>query len=162
VINNNYLYTVAESLPAEAGLKFLAFVDYVCHPVTTVQRLMKQTPRISEAEWVVMRVAWRRAPLSARDIVEEVCHEQDWHPKTVKTLLNRLIKKGALGFEKEGRAYLYYPRVREADCVAAAGDSFLERVFGGALQPMLAHFVKRKPLSAEEAKQLKRILEQSE
>jgi BlaI family penicillinase repressor len=123
---------------------------------------MKQTPRISEAEWVVMKVAWRRAPLSASDIVEEVSREQDWHPKTVKTLLNRLLKKGALGFEKEGRAYLYYPRVKEADCVAAVSDSFLERVFGGALQPMLAHFVKRKRLSAEEAKQLKRILERGE
>jgi BlaI family penicillinase repressor len=57
---------------------------------------------------------------------------------------------------------LYYPRVKEADCVAAVSDSFLERVFGGALQPMLAHFVKRKRLSAEEAKQLKRILERGE
>lgn len=123
---------------------------------------MKQTPRISEAEWVVMKVAWRRAPLSASDMIEEVSRGQDWHPKTVKTLLNRLVKKGALGFEKEGRAYLYHPRVKEADCVAAVSDSFLERVFGGALQPMLAHFVKRKRLSAEEAKALKRILERRE
>src|SRR6185295_8928296 len=123
---------------------------------------MKQVPRISEAEWVVMRVAWRRAPLSASDIIEEVSREQDWHPKTVKTLLNRLVKKGALGFEKGGRAYLYHPRVREADCVAAVSDSFLERVFGGALRPMLAHFVKRKRLSAEEVKELKRILERGE
>ncbi len=120
---------------------------------------MKTPPRISEAEWSVMRVLWRRAPSSAGDIIEELSKDGEWHPKTVKTLINRLVKKGALGFEKVGRAHLYHPRVRESDCVAAVSESFLGRVFGGALKPMLAHFVHRKRLSAEEIKELKRLLD---
>jgi BlaI family penicillinase repressor len=84
------------------------------------------------------------------------------HPKTVKTLLNRLVKKGALGFTKEGRAYLYEPLVAERDCVTAESTSFLERVFGGSLQPMLAHFVESRKLSPAEIAELKRLIKQKE
>ena len=120
---------------------------------------MKKVPRISEAEWTVMKVLWERAPLSASDVVAALAGQEDWHPKTVKTLLGRLVKKGALGYREDGRAYLYRPLVREADCIRAVSDSFLERVFGGALKPMLAHFVGQKRLSASEVEELKRILE---
>ena len=81
-----------------------------------------------------------------------------WHPKTAKAFLNRLVRKGALGFKQEGRAYLYRPLVKEEDCVAAASESFLERVFGGSLTPMLAHFVERKKLSEDEIRELRRLL----
>src|SRR5438105_5063845 len=110
---------------------------------------MKKIPRISESEWEVMRVVWGKGPLSASGVIEEL-PRKGWHPKTVKTLLGRLVKKGALGFEEEGRAYVYRARVTEKECAAAESASFLERVFGGSLQPMLAHFVEGKKLSAEE------------
>jgi BlaI family penicillinase repressor len=80
----------------------------------------------------------------------------------VKAFINRLVKKRVLGFRKEGRAYLYRPLAREGECVDAASESFLERVFGGSLKPMLAHFVERKKLSAEEVKELKDLLEERE
>jgi BlaI family penicillinase repressor len=80
----------------------------------------------------------------------------------VKAFLNRLVKKKALGFSKEGRAYLYRPLVREEDCIEAASQTFLERVFGGSLRPMLAHFVERKKLSASEIRELKQLLEDQE
>jgi len=121
---------------------------------------MKKIPRISETEWEVMKVVWRDGPCSAEHIIQTLQRaDPTWHPKTAKTFLNRLVKKKALGFTKEGREYIYKPLVREAECVDAVSQSFLERVFGGSLQPMLAHFVERKKLSAEQIRELKRLLE---
>jgi len=125
---------------------------------------MKQTriPRISDTEWEVMKVIWTEGSTTA-DVVIEQLQKQDptWHPKTAKTLLNRLLKKGALGYDKTGRAYIYRARVNEKECQDAVSKSFLERVFGGSLRPMLAHFVERKKISPKEAAELRRILNQS-
>ncbi len=124
---------------------------------------MKKTPRISETEWEVMKVIWAQAPCAADRVIELLTRaDSTWHPKTIKAFLNRLVKKQVLGFRKEGRAYLYRPLVREGECVAAASQSFLERVFGGALKPMLAHFVQRQKLAPEEVRELKELLEQRE
>ena len=124
---------------------------------------MKKIPRISETEWELMKAIWANAPCSADQIIEALTRrDPSWHPKTVKAFLNRLVRKKALGFSKEGRAYLYRPLVREEDCVEAASQSFLERVFGGSLRPMLAHFVERKKLSATEIRELKQLLEDQE
>jgi BlaI family penicillinase repressor len=124
---------------------------------------MKKVPRISDTEWEVMKVVWAQAPCSAGQIIETLTRrDSTWHPKTVKAFLSRLVRKGALGFRKEGRAYLYRPVVKEEDCVDAASASFLERVFGGSLKPMLAHFVERKKLSEEEIRELRRVLKNQE
>jgi BlaI family penicillinase repressor len=121
---------------------------------------MSKPPRISELEWALMRVCWERSPITAQEIIDALTARDDWHPKTVKTLLNRLVKKGALGFEKDGRVYLYHPLVAEKDCVSAESESFLERVFGGSLKPMLAHFVESRTLSPEEIAEIKRLLKE--
>lgn len=124
---------------------------------------MPQPPRISESEWELMKICWSRSPASAQDIIGRLAATQgDWHPKTVKTLLNRLVKKGALGFTRDGRAYLYHPRVAEKDCVWAASESFLERVFGGSLKPMLAYFVENGRLAPAEIAELKKLLARKE
>ncbi|MGP8198544.1 MAG: BlaI/MecI/CopY family transcriptional regulator [Limisphaerales bacterium] len=124
---------------------------------------MKKIPRISETEWEVMKVVWEQAPCSASRIIASL-NESDaaWHPKTVKAFLNRLVKKKALGFKLDGRAYLYHPLVRQSECAEAASQSFLERVFGGSFRPMLAHFVARKKLSQEEIRELKKLLDSQE
>jgi BlaI family penicillinase repressor len=120
---------------------------------------MKHTPRISEAEWKVMKAVWSLGPCSAGQIIESLTgSDPGWHPKTVKAFLNRLVKKKALGFRKEGRAYLYRPLVAEKDCVDAASESFLGLVFGGSLKPMLAHFVEQKKLSEDEIRELRNVL----
>src|SRR5512140_3545710 len=117
---------------------------------------MKKIPRISEAEWEIMKVIWAKAPRSAAEVIESLSQgDADWHPKTIKTFLTRLVSKQALSFRKEGRAYLYHPLVTEKECVDAASENFLERVFGGSLKPMLAHFVERKKLSSKEIEELK-------
>ncbi len=117
-----------------------------------------QPPRISDAEWLVIRVLWTRSPATVNDVFETLESATGWKLKTVMTLLNRLVKKGALTFEKVGRAYHYTPRVKEADCVRAERRSFLQRVYGGALKPMLAHFLEEAELSPEEISDLKRML----
>ena len=120
----------------------------------------KRIPRISETEWEVMRVLWARSPRSANEVIE--CLQGAGprrNARTIKTFLTRLVSKGALGYSKEGRSYLYRPLVKEDECVDAASESFLDRVFGGSLKPMLAHFVETRKLSREEVRELKELLE---
>src|SRR5687768_10541846 len=106
---------------------------------------MKSAPRISEMEWEVMRVIWKRHPISGSEVIQTLAAaDKSWHPKTARTLLGRLVKKGALRFEPMVRGYQYWPLVTERECVAAASESFVERVFGGSLKPMLAHFVEER------------------
>ncbi len=110
-----------------------------------------------------MKAVWANNPCSAADIINAlVASDTSWHPKTVKTFLNRLVRKKALGFRKDGRGYLYRALVTEGECVDSVSNSFLERIFGGSLKPMLAHFVENKKLSREEIEDLKRLLETGE
>jgi BlaI family penicillinase repressor len=123
---------------------------------------MEKIPKISESEWQVMRVLWGKNPSTANEVVEALSATTTWKPKTIKTLLNRLVKKKALGFERQGREYHYYPLVGEAECVRAESRGFLRRVYGGALKPMLAAFLESEDLSPEDIRDLKRVLERKE
>lgn len=118
-----------------------------------------KVPKISEAEWRVMKILWLKSPLTANAVVDELSSATRWSDKTIKTLINRLTKKGALGFERQGRMYLYRPLVAEVDCARAEGRSFLKRVYDGALTPMLAAFLEEHNLSRSEIEELKRILD---
>ncbi len=122
---------------------------------------MKTVPRITDTEWEIMRVVWANHPITAAEIIERLAAaDPTWHPKTARTLLARLVRKKALGYEPQGRVYVYEPRVTERECVAAASDSFLERVFGGALTPMLTHFVERRRLTRRDLDELRALLDQ--
>ena len=123
---------------------------------------MSKTPSISDAEWEVMTVLWSDSPLTASDVVDRVAQRNDWNPRTVKTLLNRLVSKGALGFEAEGKRYHYFPKVSRDACIRGKSRSFLASVFGGAVGPMLAHFINEESLSTEEIRELRKILERRE
>ena len=120
---------------------------------------MESIPKISESEWLVMKKIWGENPITANNIIEVLSDTTTWSPKTIKTLLNRLMKKGAVGYESRGREYHYFPLIEEAVCVKEESRSFLKRVFGGAIKPMLATLVESKDLSAEDIEELKRILE---
>jgi BlaI family penicillinase repressor len=119
---------------------------------------MKKAPRISEAEWEVMKVIWKKSPCLAHEIIQSLSNSTKWEPATIKTLLNRLISKGALRFEKTGKSYLYFPTYTEEECRGAEADSFLHRVFDGALSPMISHFVQSRRLTQKELDSLERIL----
>jgi len=120
---------------------------------------MSDATRISDAEWRVCRILWRHAPQTANEIVAKLADKTDWNPRTVKTLLNRLVKKNVLGFENHGREYHYFPRLSEGECVKAQTQSFVKRVFDGAAGAMVAAFIENRQLSAREIAELKAILE---
>ena len=106
-----------------------------------------------------MKLLWADSPATANKIVEQLSGTSSWKPKTIKTLLNRLVKKKALGYTKNGREYHYYPLVSRAECVRAESSSFLRRVHGGATKPMLAAFLENEELSQQGITELKNILE---
>ena len=111
---------------------------------------MQDRPKISDAEWQVMKVLWQKSPVTANQIVEKLTVETAWKPKTVRTLISRLTAKGAISFDKTGRQYLYYPVLTEEECVRQETRSFMSRVRTGALKPMLAAFMEEENLSQEE------------
>lgn len=116
--------------------------------------------QISEAESVVMDVLWKRQPLSAEDVVASLSGQQDWQEATVKTLLNRLLNKGAISAEKDGRRYLYAPVLQRDAWVQGESESLLERVFGGRVAPLVAHFSEQRKLSRKDIADLRKLLEE--
>lgn len=117
-----------------------------------------RTPKISEAEFEVMKVIWEKAPVSSQEIIESLKDRCDWAPQTIKTLITRLMKKKAVGYSKNGKSYMYSPLLDKDECLLSESDSFLKRLFGGTLEPMLLHFAKGKNLSQKDVEDLKRIL----
>ena len=123
---------------------------------------MAQPPRISDAEWQVMDVIWSGAPITAQEVVDALSPRSGWNPRTIKTMLNRLVKKGALRFEAEGKRYIYRPAVSRETCVRIESRSFMQRVFGGDVGPMLAHFVEDARLTPEQVRELRKLLDRKE
>jgi BlaI family transcriptional regulator, penicillinase repressor len=121
---------------------------------------MSKPPQISESEWEVMNALWEHSPRTAAEVVDAVAERMQWHPKTVKTLLGRLVRKGAIRFREEGNHYLYRAAFPREQMVLQESRSFLRRVFGGSASPMLVHFVREAELTGEEIEQLKRILDE--
>jgi predicted transcriptional regulator len=115
--------------------------------------------RISTAESQVMKALWAKSPLTAEEIIAALPDDQDWADATVKTLLNRLLKKDAIAAEREGRRFLYRPLVAQGDYVHAESQGLLDRLFDGKLAPLVAHFSQREKLSDEDVAELRRLLE---
>ncbi len=120
---------------------------------------MGNTPIISDAEYQVMKIIWEYAPINTNGVVEKLEKTTCWKPKTIHTLLSRLVKKGALKYEKEGRVYVYSPIVQEPDILEQESDMFLNRFYDGALKSMVVNLLERNKLSEEDINELKTILE---
>ena len=116
------------------------------------------TIRVSEAEKSVMDVLWQESPLSSLEVVEKL-QSQEWSEKTVKTFLNRLVKKGVVSFEKDGRRYLSSPAIEREEFLADESEGFLDKVFKGNMKELLATFVENKQLSQNELDYLKGLLD---
>jgi len=121
---------------------------------------MKKTPQISEAERVVMQILWSEGPLTANEVIAKLKRKVQWNPRTIRTLINRLLNKRALDFDKEGKEYRYIPAVTEMQCIKHERLSFLKRVYGGATKPMIAAFIEDAKLSKSDIAELKTMLEQ--
>lgn len=116
-------------------------------------------PQISDSEWEVMTVLWARAPQGAQEVIAALAGRRRWNSRTVRTFLNRLVKKGAVSYVTEGNRYLYRPAVSREQCIREESRSFVSRVFAGDAGAMLVQFVQQARLSAEEIRQLRKALE---
>jgi BlaI family penicillinase repressor len=115
---------------------------------------------ISDAESLVMEVLWEKNPATSDDVVAELSKTTDWQEPTIKTLLNRLLKKRAIAAERDGRRYLYRPLLKRADYIDAASTTLLDRLFGGRVAPLVAHFSDRRKLTKKDIAELKRLIEE--
>ena len=123
---------------------------------------MKEIPDISDSEFEVLKTLWSSNPATAQQVVERLNQEKVWHEKTVKTLLNRLVKKEAVSYEKVNRHYLYTPLVNQQAYTKFKGQSFIQRMFNGKLSPLVANFVADNNLQKDDIAQLKELIEQWE
>ena len=116
------------------------------------------TERISEAEHAVMEALWRRSPLTAADVCDAVCPARGWSPPTVKTLLARLVAKGVLATEPDGRRFLYTPLVERRAYASTESRRLVDRLFGGRAAPLFAHLAETEALSDEDITEIERLL----
>lgn len=117
---------------------------------------------ISDSESRILQVLWEEAPLSADEIMKRLKDERSSHPKTVKTLLNRLLKKGAISFEEKSRKYHYYSLIERKDFYHFKTGSFLDSFFQGQLSPLISMFSDRTKLSDEDISELKKLIKKIE
>ena len=116
---------------------------------------------ISDAESVVMDVLWRsRAPMSAEEVVAALSVSSDWQEATIKTLLNRLLTKRAITAARDGKRYLYSARLKREDYVHSESKGLIDRLFGGRVAPLVAHFSERRKLGKKDIAELKRLIEE--
>ncbi|CAM4460404.1 penicillinase repressor BlaI [Paenibacillus tarimensis] len=120
--------------------------------------MSNKVPSISEAEWEVMNALWHHSPQTANEVITYLQARTDWKPKTIRTLLDRLVKKEVVGVNQNQKVYTFYPLYSQSECQLAEAQSFLQRIYGGTLKSMLVHFMEEQPLSDEDMKELRSLL----
>ena len=119
---------------------------------------MKNIPQISEAEFEVMKIIWKYAPINTNEVTEKLTHTTDWTPKTIQTMLKRLVAKNALTYSKESRVFVYTPLISEAEYLRQKRTSFLDRYFQGNMTSMLSSYLEEETLSPKELEELRKLL----
>lgn len=119
---------------------------------------MSKLPQISEAEFEVMKIVWKYAPISTNEVTEKLVATTDWSPRTIQTMLKRLVNKGVLTYEKQSRVFVYTPLVSEEDYRKQESKSFLKRFYDGNLSNLLSAYLDATTLSEEEINSLRELL----
>lgn len=119
---------------------------------------MSNLPQISEAEFEVMKIVWKYAPISTNEITDRLVQTTTWSPKTIQTLIKRLVNKGALTYEKQSRVFVYTPLVDQDEYIGQESTSFLNRFYGGNISSMLSAFLDQDKLSETEIHTLRSLL----
>ena len=119
---------------------------------------MSALPQISEAEFEVMKVIWKFAPISTNEITDRLLKTTSWSAKTIQTLIKRLVTKGALTYEKQGRVFVYTPLVEKKEYINQQSNSFLNRFYDGNISAMLSSYLENNQLSETELRNLRSIL----
>lgn len=122
---------------------------------------MPALPQISEAEFEVMKIVWKSAPINTNEITERLLKTTSWSAKTIQTLIKRLVTKGALTYEKQGRVFVYTPLVKEDEYINQESNSFLKRFYDGDISAMLSAYLENNQLSETEIRHLRSILSKS-
>lgn len=122
---------------------------------------MNTLPQISEAEFEIMKVVWKHAPISTNEITEKLLQTTTWSPKTIQTLIKRLVTKGALTYEKQSRVFVYTPLVKEKEYIGQKSNSFLERYYNGNIAAMLSAYIENDRLTDAEIDTLRSLLAKS-
>ena len=147
----------SDSSPLSTWDNFPLDISYICRSIPSIVGIM--TPKISSAEWEVMNVVWDKPPpVTAAAVYAGLPEERGWKQKTVNTFLARLVSKKVLTVAKLGNTNLYTPRLGRERCVAAEGDSFVNKVFQGAVGSLVLHFCEKAELSDREIEHLEQIL----
>jgi BlaI family penicillinase repressor len=121
--------------------------------------MKRELPKIADSEWRVMQVLWEHGPQTANEVVKQLSGEVKWKSRTIKTLISRLVKKGAIKVTEEGYRYRYSAAVKESASVRSETKSFVRRVYQGAAKPALAAFLEDSDLSTREIDDLQKILD---
>lgn len=119
---------------------------------------MKSLPQISESEFEVMRVIWKYAPISTNEVTEKLTQTTDWSPKTIQTMLKRLVTKKAITYEKQSRVFIYTPLVKEDEYISQKSNSFLKRYYNGTISSMVSAYLENDKLSEDEINTLRTLL----
>lgn len=122
---------------------------------------MAALPQISEAEFEVMKIVWKYAPVSTNEITERLTRTTAWSPKTIQTLIKRLVTKGALSYEKQSRVFVYTPLVKENEYLNQESNSFLKRFYHGDITAMVSAYIENDKLSETEIDTLRSLLSRS-
>lgn len=119
---------------------------------------MHKLPQISEAEYEVMKIIWKYTPISTNEVTERLTRTTSWSPKTIQTMLKRLVTKGALTYEKQSRVFIYTPLVKEDEYVSQESSSFLKRYYNGDITAMLSAYLENDRLSESDITSLRSLL----
>ena len=119
---------------------------------------MKKLPQISEAEFEVMKIVWKHAPISTNEITDQLLQTTSWSPKTIQTLIKRLVSKGALTYEKQSRMFVYTPLIKKSEYIGQESNSFLKRYYDGDITAMLSAYIENDKLSETEIDTLRSLL----
>ena len=124
--------------------------------------MVRKKIQISAAESQVMEALWRKAPLTPEEIIAATAKPNDWGPGTVRTLITRLLRKGALAGARQEGGYFYRPLISRADYVRSESQLLLDRLFGGQVAPLVTHFVTQQKLTAADVRKLRKLIEELE
>ncbi len=125
------------------------------------EKVPAELPSLSKAEWEIMKILWDKGPMAARDIFAAVPTKHEWAYKTVKTLLSRLVSKGAVEYDQIGNSYLYRPACPRDKMTEVEVRSFFNRVLDGSVSTMLSYFVKNRELSTDQVDEIRKVIEKA-
>ena len=123
---------------------------------------MRELPQISEAEFEVMKIVWKYAPINTNEITEKLTQTTNWSPKTIQTLIKRLVSKKALTYEKQSRVFVYTPLIKEDEYIRRESNTFLNRFYDGNITSMLVSYIEDDKLSETEIDTLRSLLSEKQ